>query len=315
MRVVLFYLMITCVIFGCDKKEKIKVSNIKNEDGRIIKVKIGIDSNKISSEWKAALLKRKSTSELDSISKIIKHITKEEQDWLKLIESKTKRWNAFRDSLKVPFQNIKLQDTIFILLGYHGGDDAFTFQNKTICLDVNALYNSYGSAKDTVNDNRIDRFFAHEFTHLLHKQWAKKNKLEINTFKDRIFWECITEGFGMYRSMSPKWFPIKDSLSETSKNTFKVLYPIFTERIIEVSTKSNFTSEEENRLHTNLSRGSMKKKWGALPVAVWLALEAKGNDENLIKWVNKGPDALIPLAEKYLINESKTAFDKFLNNN
>lgn len=59
----------------------------------------------------------------------------------------------------------------------------------------------------------------------------------------------------------------------------------------------------------------MKKKWGALPVAVWLALEAKGNDENLIKWVNKGPNAIIPLAEKYLTGESKIAFDEFLKNN
>jgi putative zinc-dependent peptidase DUF5700 len=297
------------------KKGKTVSSNIKNEDGRIIKVKIGIDSNQISDEWKAVLVSRKSVSELDSLSNVVKPITNEEQDWVKLIESKTKKWNVFRDSLKVPFQNIKLKDSIYILLGYQGGDDAFTYKDQTICLDVNALYKAYGSAKDSVNNNRIDRLFAHEFTHLLSKEWAKKNDLKLNTFKDQILWECIYEGFGMYRSMSSKWFPKGDSLSEISKNTFKDLYPKFTSRIIKVSTKPNLTSEEENDLHTNLSRGSMKKKWGALPVAVWLAFEAKGNDENLVKWVNKGPDAILPLAEKYLTDESKIAFDKFLENN
>jgi len=315
MRTVLFYILAIFVFIGCQKNEKRLVSIVKNEDSRIVKVKIGIDSNKISNEWKAVLVSRKSTSELDSLSKVVKRITKEEQEWLKLIESKTKKWNAFRDSLKVPFQNIKLKDTISVLLGYQGGDDAFTFKNKTVCLDVNALYKAYGSANDVVNDNRIDRIFAHEFTHLLHKQWVKMNNLKLNSFKDRILWECVTEGFGMYRSMSSKWFPVGDSLSQISKNTFEVLYPKFADRIIKVSTQPNLTFEEENNLHTNLSRGSMKKKWGALPVAVWLALEAKGNDENLIKWVNKGPDAIILLAEKYLTDESKIAFDNFLENN
>jgi len=293
----------------------IAISCKKNEDNRTTKVKTGIYSNQISNEWKNVLVSRKSASKLDSLSNVVKQITKEEQDWINLIESKANKWNAFRDSLKVPFQNIKLKDTITVLLGYQGGDDAFTYKNHTVCLDVNALNKAYGSAEKPVNNNRIDRIFSHEFTHLLHKQWAKKNNLKLNTFKDQVLWECVTEGFGMYRSMSTKWFPVGDSLSLTSKNTFKNLYPKFTERIIKVSTQSNLTSEDENNLHVNLSKGSMKKKWGALPVAVWLALEAKGNDKNLVKWVNKGPDAIILLAEKYLTNESKIAFDKFLKNN
>ncbi|PKV49704.1 hypothetical protein ATE84_1739 [Aquimarina sp. MAR_2010_214] len=326
-----FLTLISVLLMSCNsnsKKEthpkniirssiKVKKSSSINkiEDTRIIKVKLGVNSNRISNEWKNVLGSRKSASKLDSLSNVVKQLTKEEQDWINLIESKTSKWNAFRDSLKVPFQNIRLKDTISVLLGYQGGDDAFTYKNKTICLDVNALHKAYGSAKKSVNDNRIDRIFAHEFTHLLHKEWAKENNLKLDTFKDQILWECVTEGFGMYRSMSTKWFPIGDSLSLTSKKTFENLYPKFTERIIKVCTQSNLTSEEENNLHANLSRGSMKKKWGALPVAVWLALEAKGNDKNLVKWVNKGPDAIILLAEKYLTNESKIAFDEFLKSN
>lgn len=236
MRTVLFYLVVTCVIIGCQKKEKIITSNIKNVDRRIIKIKLGIVSNKISNEWKAALVSRKSTSELDSLSKVVNHITKEEQDWLNLIESKAKVWNTYRDSLKVPFQNIKLKDTIYVLLGYRSGDDAFTYKDQTVCLDLTALHKAYGSAKDSVNDNRIDRLFAHEFTHLLSKKWAKNNELKLNTFKDDILWECLYEGFGMYRSMSSKWFPIRGSISQTSKNTFEVLYPKFAEKIIKIST-------------------------------------------------------------------------------
>jgi len=41
------------------------------------------------------------------------------------------------------------------------------YQIKTICFDLNQLQNQYGAASASVNDNRIDRFFAHELTHLL----------------------------------------------------------------------------------------------------------------------------------------------------
>ena len=51
-------------------------------------------------------------------------------------------------------------------------------------------------------------------------------------------------------------------------------------------------------------------KWGALPVGVWLAIEAKGDDKNLIPWINMGPDAIIPLAKKYLDGKSKQRFNK-----
>ncbi len=65
MRTLLIYLVLICVILGCHKKEKKTPSNLKNEDGRIIKVIIGIDSDKISDEWDAVLVSRKSISELD----------------------------------------------------------------------------------------------------------------------------------------------------------------------------------------------------------------------------------------------------------
>ena len=320
-----FLALISILLINCnnhsEKKtskkniERLNVSSsFKNKQNRKVIVQIGIKSDKMSNAWKEAITNRKGTSVLDSLSKVLKPISIEEQAWIHLIESKAKKWNLYRDSLKVPFQNIRLKDTVFVLLGYQGGDDAFTYKDQTICLDVNTLNKSYGSAHKFVNDNRIDRIFSHEFTHLLHKQWAKKNNLELTTFKDEVLWECVTEGFGMYRSMSPKWFPSGDSLSLTSKTTFNRLYPIFAKNIIKVSTNPNLSENEQADLHANLSRGSMKKKWGALPVAVWLAFEANGNDENLIEWVNMGPDAIVLLAEKYLNGKSKELFDTFLKN-
>ena len=67
--------------------------------------------------------------------------------------------------------------------------------------------------------------------------------------------------------------------------------------MIAICEKDSWTNEEKKNIHKYLSHGPMRKKWGALPVGVWLALEAKGDAGNLVRWVNQGHEAVIPLAE------------------
>jgi hypothetical protein len=300
------YLGLSLLFFGCQTPNKTKNLNNKTI------LRFAVKDDQITNDWKKVLKNRMSSGRLDSLSMIVKPVNKEEIAWKNLIASKIQKWNLFRDSLSIPFDNISLNDSITILLGYNGRDDAFSYRDRTVCFDVTALYNSYGSANKEVNDNRIDRIFSHEFTHLLSKKWAQKNELKLQNFKDSILWECAYEGIGMYRSLSSKWLPVGDSLSPTAKKVFNDLYPKFTDKIIKTYSEKNLTTKEKRSIHQNLSRGSMKRKWGALPVGVWLAAEAKGDDKNLVKWVDKGPDAIVKLAEKYLTGESKKAFDAFL---
>lgn len=303
---VLLLVLVSCA----NNQKKTTISDVQTTSNYAVIVKLGLENDRISSDWKKALTNRLSKENLDSISTIKKPLTPAENNWYQLIKTRADQWASFRDSLQVPFSGIKVNDTTYVLLGNQGGDDAFSYQHQTVCFDLTALHRAYGSANKTVNTNRIDRIFSHEYTHLLSKEWVKKNNLKLKTYKDRILWECMYEGVGMYRSMSAKWFPKGDSLSEISAKTFETLYPIFTERLTTIETSENLSEEDEIRLHKNLSRGSMKKKWGALTVAVWLAMEADGNDKNLIPWINMGPDALIPLAKKHLTGKDKIKFEK-----
>lgn len=298
------------IIVGCTNNKKTMTLKSTGKHNYLTKVNLCIQNNKISSDWRNALTRRHSNEFLDSLSQVQRPLTKEETEWYDLVDSRADQWNQLKDSLKVPFGDIYINDTTNIYLGYQGNDDAFTYQYQTVCFNLTAMVKEYGSAKKSINANRIDRFFAHEYTHLLSKEWARQNELKLKTYKDSILWDCMYEGLGMYRSMSNKWFPKEDSLSEISSKTFETLYPIFTERLIAIETSKELSEFDKIRLHKNLSRGSMKQKWGALPVAVWLAIEANGNDENLIPWVNMGPKAIIPLAKKYLIGEDKIRFQK-----
>lgn len=298
-RVVLFYLLFLFFIIPLSAAEKNSEKDLMRNTDTLI-VKTAFTSEGISPEWKEAIKSRMSKVSIDSFGQIKRPLSSDEIAWKLLIESKATTWNQFRDSLAVPFKDIVLNDTIVVLLGLLGVDDGFTYGSQTVCLDITALARAYGKASLAENDDRINRIFAHEYTHLLHKAWANKNNMVLSTFKDSILWECLYEGIGMYRSLNPKWLPANDSLPKTTKDALASLYPIFAERIKTIHSSLLFTPIEKEKLNANLSRGQVNQKWGAFPMAIWLALEARRNPGNLATWINKGPASVIELARKYL---------------
>jgi hypothetical protein len=212
---------------------------------------------------------------------------------------KVDHWNQMRDSLSVPFGKTSTPETIYVLVGFLWNDDGFTFGLNTVCLDVTALFQNYGSASLKENSNRIDRIFAHEFTHVIHKNWVKQNHARIETFRDSILWECLYEGIGMYRSLTEKWFPKNGIMPEVTQKALNELIPVFRDKMIIINSKEEFSSVEKEQINKGLSRGPVQKKWGAFPVAIWLFLESNGNDKNLQTLIDKGPEGIIELAKKY----------------
>ena len=275
---------------------------------KVIIIKPGIKDQRISDEWKAALRGRMSGASIDSMAAIKRQLKNEEAEWRDLIISKAAEWNSYRDSLAIPFRNIRLPDTIYVMLGFLGVDDGFTFEQQTVCLDITALSNVYGEAGLDENESRISRIYAHEYTHLLHKEWARKTGYATKTFLDEILWECLYEGIGMYRSLNPRWIPLNDSLPAITRSALDELYPVFTERLITIKQNDLLSDAEKRKLQANLSRGVVSKKWGALPVAIWLSLEAKGDETRLTKWIDTGPFAVIELAKKYLPIDNREKF-------
>lgn len=248
-----------------------------------------IIQNSVSSKWKKAIIGRIQKPFFDSIVSVRRALNPEEIAWMKLIASKAARWNSFRDSLNIPFEGIALNDTIYVMTGAHWVDDGFTFEDRTVCFDLTALQDNYGAADKPENNSRIDRLFAHEYTHLLHKAWAKKNRLQLRTFADSILWECLYEGIGMYRSLSEKWLPKGDSLPEVTQKTLRELCPIFTAKLNIIRSGKPLSQDEKRSLQANLSRGPVANKWGAFPVAIWLLLQANGDERRLIAIINQGP--------------------------
>src|SRR5690606_21973784 len=95
-------------------------------------------------------------------------LTEEEAAWAALIQRRAPAWARMTDSLRLPFEGVVPPDTVHVVLGNVGGQDAFTFSDSTMGFDLQRLGALYGEATAAENGDRIDRFFAHEFTHLMH---------------------------------------------------------------------------------------------------------------------------------------------------
>lgn len=250
-------------------------------------------------DWLNALKSRQSTDYIDSIASLQRELNREENGWYTLIQSRLAAWKNFPDSLQDLFPDADLPDTVEIWIGFLGEDDGYTYQSNVVCLDVTAFHRAYGEAENPENPTRVDRIFAHEYTHLLQKAWMRDRGWEPRNFVDSIAWECWYEGIGMYRSLHPRWLPVDGKLPEISQQLLHKLEPRFRAHWIK-SQESNLNEVEKIAIRRNLSRGKVTEKWGAMTIALWLSLEATKGKDRLLHLIQLGPGMIKELEKLYL---------------
>jgi hypothetical protein len=224
-------------------------------------------------------------------------LTPEQTDWFTLISSRLGDWQSRTAELGRPFADVQPPSSVDVLLGNIGGEDAFNPSDKLIAFDLGRLQAVYGPARDPGNADRIDRFFAHEYTHVLHKIWRRDRGITIESPLEQALWGCLTEGLGNYRSLSGRWHRVDGRLSEHAEAVLARLSPILVERLAALRTA---TDREAAPLMRGLSMGPFEDKWGALPVALWLSEEVRRDDDALGRWVERGPWGVLDLAAIYL---------------
>lgn len=160
LRFIFFYLLFQVFIIPLPAAEK-KAEKVLTPGAKTLIVKTAIIDNRISVEWKEAIKTRMSQESSNSFGQLRRALSPDEIAWKKLIESKAASWNGFRDSLPIPFREIDMNDTIYVMLGFLGFDDGFTFGTQTVCLDITALFRAYGKTSVAENNDRINRIFAH----------------------------------------------------------------------------------------------------------------------------------------------------------
>ena len=261
-------------------------------------VRSGQDSDgRPTQEWLRAIGVFHDDQSLRQIAQTPTPFSYKELQWAKMIERRAAYWPGQIEALGDPFSGISVRRVVVIVLGNIGGNDAFIAEGKNIAFDLSDLLSLYGAAELVSSVERIDRFFAHEFTHLLHREWRRVHQPAIQSPLERALWVCLAEGLGNYRSLSARWTDPDGRLSQHAKDVLSRLQPILVERL---SLLEEASDDEAGPLLKGLSMGPFEEKWGALSVALWLTQEAKGDDNALRKWVDAGPWGILDLASKYL---------------
>lgn len=249
--------------------------------------------------WLAMLRKRLSNDAFRNVESLHRPFTAEERAWLALAQARASLWQAEVARLAQPFSPLPPPEAR-IVLGNRGGDDAFTHDAHTIGFDLARLHALYGDASSAANIARIDRFFRHEYTHLLQKAWLAQHPVPLDSPFELALAELWTEGLGNWYSLSDSWRTLRAVPAGKTQETLQALAPRFVARLAALAC----TSPRNGALLTaDLSRGPFTQKWGALTVALWLEQEHARSPDALREFVLAGPLGVLELAARHLAAE------------
>ena len=248
-------------------------------------------------QWLAMIRKRLPDRAYQAVAGLRKPLTATERGWADLIRSRAAAWEGAMPGLAELIRPIDPPALVSIVTGNRGGEDAFTHDSTTIGFDLAALHVNYGDATLPENADRVDRFFRHEYAHLLQKAWLREHPYTTDTPLRAALWDIWAEGIGNYFSLSPRWHSEAGRPSEAAVAALAELEPRFVARLAALACAS---LENGPALAADLSWGRFDRKWGALPAALWLGMEVSRSSGALREFLVAGPDSVWALAERHL---------------
>jgi hypothetical protein len=266
----------------------------------------GIDGKgRAIQQWQEMISQRLSPERFQEVESLVKPYTPAELAWVRLVESRRPDWDAETTKLAIPFSPVA-PPVARIVLGNRGGEDAFTHDPHTIGFDVERLNELYGDAGSDANAVLIDHLFRHEYTHLLQKAWVRDHPLAMSTPLQAALAEMWGEGLGNYYSLSEKWRSVEGKPSPKAVETLGLLEPRLVTRLAALACS---TPEQAHELSKTLSSGAFDRKWGALPVALWLDAESSQPD-TLRRFIIEGEDGVWALASRNLAPALRLQLDE-----
>lgn len=265
-----------------------------------VAVRVGVtDEGTLTPEWSAMLRERLATDAYATVADSRRPLSAAERAWLDLVRERAAGWPRERAALDRPFAPAVAPPRVSVVVGNRAapGDDAFTHDAQTIGFDLGELQSAYGDAGRPENADRIDRFFRHEYTHVLQRAWLDAHPWPLATPIDSALVETWKEGLGNLHSLSARWRAAGGGHSTAAREALAELEPRFVARLAALACA---TPESAARLTSDLSRGRFDRKWGALPVALWLATEPGDPVEAQRAFVAAGPAGVWDLADRRL---------------
>lgn len=253
-----------------------------------------VDRGVLGETWLKIIKNRHSKQFLHQLRKDRELLTPSQLLWYRQFISTIPKWEKRRKALELPFLEVSRPDKLELIFANRGGSDGFSFGLRYIGIDLQKWVENYGSIPAPNAGDRISRILSHEYTHLLTRKWAIQNSIKPSSFQEKVLYELFYEGLGNYYSLSNKWVTENGSLTITAQKTLVKLVPTLRKKL-----KSVLLGSQDKELVKGMSTGPFSKKWGALPIALWLSKETGRSPLKLREWVEKGPKGTLELLFKY----------------
>ncbi len=280
---------------------------------RRVSVTVAIDrQGRATPQWIALIRDRIDANELAGVQMTARAISADDAHWIKLIQTGAPDWIKDVGRLDAPFRQGTPPATIIVLVGPDGGDDAFATAPDQIAFDLTALGNAFGNSDPAGWPALVGRLLSREYMHLRldayladagwTPQWAAKSPFlaALRTL--------YVQGLATLRGIEgdPFWVAADGTPSAGARKVQDELVPVMLEKLKALSTAQ--PGPAADALLRDMTQGPLSRRWGVLPITLWLTADTGFDAGRIAAWVEGNPDGILELAAGQADNKYRRAF-------
>jgi hypothetical protein len=281
---------------------------------RRISVTVAIDRNgRPTPQWIGLIKDRIDANELAGVRMNPRALSGDDNQWIALIRQGAPEWMKAVGQLDASFRPAPAPPaSIAVVIGADGGDDAFWTAPDIIAFDLSALGNAYGTSDPAGHPAQIDRLLSREYT-----------RLRLNAYLAGVGWSpeqvardpflaalrgLYVQGLATLRGIegNPRWLAPDGTPTPEAKKVLAELQPVMVERLKGLLV--NRSPDASNAWLREMTQGPLNRRWGALPMALWLASDTNYESGRIATWIEGNPDGILQLAAGQADRKYQRAF-------
>ncbi len=280
---------------------------------RRLTVTVAIDrQGRGTPQWIELIRGRIDANELAGVQMSPRALSDDDNHWIATIKATVPTWFKDTGAIDAPFRQTPPPPALAVIIGALGGDDAFWTQPDIIAFDLSALNNGYGYDDPASRPALVNRLLSREYT-----------RLRLNAYLDSAGWPpewaakdpflaalrtLYVQGLATLRGIEGdrRWLNEDGTPTAEAKKALAELQPVMIERL--KGLLANRSPQASNAWLHEMSQGPLDRRWGALPIALWLAGDTGYDAGRIAAWIEGKPDGILQLAAGQADRKYQRAF-------
>jgi hypothetical protein len=281
---------------------------------RRISVTVAIDRHgRPTPQWIDLIKDRIDANELAGVRMSPRALSGDDTQWVALIRQGAPEWLKDVGQLDAAFRPVPAPPAVLsVVIGAEGGDDAFWTAPDIIAFDLSALGNAYGTSDPAGRPAQINRLLSREYT-----------RLRLNAYLAGVGWSperaakdpylaalrgLYVQGLATLRGIegNPRWIAPDGTPTAEAKKILAELQPVMIERL--KGLLANRSPQTSSAWLREMTQGPLDRRWGALPMALWLASDTNYDAGRIATWIEGNPDGILQLAAGQADRKYQRAF-------